>query len=168
MAQFMAYDRAICGIVFGTFAALAAACAQAGAEPTMASIETTYAQLPARLCLDADAATWQALRSGATRLALHVRHQTASPRNSPTLTIRLAGDAKTRRDIETLTLGIDNVGESGPVPQHFLINLAPVLPAARDGERVCVEVDVDRIDAQDAALGERRVTISADWRATGK
>lgn len=167
----MTYDRAIRGFFVGLLASLAAACAHAGAapgEPAMASIETTYAQLPVQLCLDADAATWQALRSGAQRLALHVRHHTPSAHYSPTLTVRLAGDAGSRRDIETLTLGVDNVGESGPVPQHFLIDLASVLPPSRDGERVCVEIDVDRIDAQDDALAQRRVTISADWRAAGK
>lgn len=169
----MAYHRAIGGILFGTFAAMLAACA--GAAPagsstvraSMASTETTYAQFPARLCLDADTATWQALRSGATRLALHLQHGTPSGRNSPTLNVRLAGDAKTRRDVETLTPGIDNRGEAGPVPQHFLINLAQALAGVAETRQVCIEVDVAQgeLDTETAARG---VKISADWQAIRK
>lgn len=166
----MAYHYAIGGILFGTFAAMLAACAHAGAAPggpSMASTETTYALLPARLCLDADAATWQALRSGATRLALHLHHRTPSGRNGPTLTLRLAGDAKTRRDIETLTPGIDNRTEAGPVPQHFLIDLAQALAGVDEAKQVCVEIDVAQAEL-DKELAAQHVTISADWQAIRK
>jgi hypothetical protein len=163
----MTYDHAFRGILAGALAAMVAACAHAGAapaNPSMTRIETTYGNLPVKLCLDADAATWRALRGGTLRLALHVAHQTPSRRNGPTLTVRLAGDAKTRRDVDTLSPGIDNVGESGPVPQHFLIDLAPALAQSPETPQVCVEVDVERIDAADTTLGERPVTLGADWQ----
>ena len=162
--------RSIRGIAAGLVAALAAACAHAGAAPgatAMPSIETTWGELPATLCVPADAATWQALRTGATRLALEVRNHASSPRHSPTVTVRLAGHAKARRDVETLTLGIDNVDAGQPVPQRFLIDLAPVLAGVAQAPQVCVEIDVERTDAADPALAARRVTITVGWRATG-
>ena len=163
----MAYARAIGSILFGTVAAMLAACAGAAPAGPMATTDITYAQLPARLCLDADAATWQGLRRGATRLALHVSNHTPSRKHSPTFTVRLAGDDKARRDVETLTLSVDNVTEAGPVPQHFLINLAQALDGVAQTPRICVELDVERtaLESQEA---ERRVTISADWKTVAK
>lgn len=168
----MTYDRAVRGIVGGALAALLAACVHAQAAPNgssaMASVEHRYRELPARLCLDADPAVWDALAAGSTRLALHIRNHTPSKRYSPTFTVRLAGAGeKTQRDVDTLTMTVDRVAESGeqPEPQHFLIDLSHALTGQARTPQVCVEIDFDRNDTQAKALMDARVTLSADWQS---
>src|SRR6476659_5181350 len=76
------------GLLLSLFAA--AACALAQPAPP-SSVRTSYREMPVRLCVAVKAEAWTALRSGKTRLVLHIQNQTPAVVYSRPFHIALLG-----------------------------------------------------------------------------
>src|SRR5262249_53909596 len=129
------------GLLLSLFAA--AACALAQPAPP-SSVRTSYREMPVRLCLPVKAEAWAALRSGKTRLVLHIQNQAPSHVYSRPFHIALLGPAKSKPvPVDDLAMQPDILTSAGqPGPQHFAIDLREHLPAAARST-LCVEVSVD-------------------------
>lgn len=136
------------GLLLSLFAT--AACAQTPPAPgnrpaAPSSVRTSYRELPVRLCVPVKEETWKALRSGETRLILHIQNQERSVVYSPTFEISLLGPAASQPvAVDHLAMQPDVLAPTGqPEPQHFAIDLRGHLPAASPGSTLCVEVDLE-------------------------
>ncbi len=129
------------GLLLSLFAAAACALAQPAAP---SSVRTSYREMPVRLCVPVKAAAWTALRSGSTRLILHIQNQAPSYIYSRTFHISLLGPGESKPVlIDQLAMQPDILTSAGqPGPQHFGIDLRGHLPAAARST-VCVEVSVE-------------------------
>jgi hypothetical protein len=134
-------------LLLSLFAAAACALGQPapGDRPVApSSVRTSYREMPVRLCVPVKAEAWAALKSGSTRLVLHIQNQTPSHVYSRTFHISLLGPGASKPvPVDELAMQPDILTSAGqPGPQHFAIDLREHLPAAARST-LCVEVSVE-------------------------
>ncbi|MDZ4350158.1 MAG: hypothetical protein U1A22_11560 [Xanthomonadaceae bacterium] len=151
---------------------LACACARpevpaADSEPgstISTSAWTRYDELPARLCLEADAATRAAMLTGHRRVVVHIRHWFELERYSPTFVVaRLAHTREAGIDLGRFALHPEHRGPAGEPagPQRVAFSIDPDLPADPGQDTtVCFEIRVELDSANREALGAARIQLA--------
>jgi len=144
------------GLLLSLFVAVACAQAQPAAP---SSVRTSYREMPVRLCVPVKAEAWNALRSGSTRLVLHIQNQTPAVVYSRPFHIALIDPDKGGKPVPVDDLAMQpDVQTSGqPEPQHFGIDLRKHLPAAARST-LCFEISVDKENAAEGK-GEHPLRI---------
>lgn len=135
------------GLLLSLFAAAACALAQPAPGAPPSAVRTSYREMPVRLCVPVKAEVWTALRSGSTRLVLHIQNQAPAVVYSRPFHIALLGPDKAKPvPVDNLAMQPDVQTSGQPEPQHFGIDLKGHLPAAASST-LCIEVSVDKENA---------------------